>query len=47
MMGAKRPEYMRQYASELRRLANLGMRPKAHRAEADRLEAEATRLEGG
>jgi hypothetical protein len=31
-------------AAELRRLADLGMRPRAHRKEADRLEKEAKQL---
>lgn len=37
---------LRRRAAELRHLADGGMRPRVHRREADRLEAEANRLEG-
>mgnify|MGYP001593753176 FL=1 len=42
---AKLPQHLRQQATELRRLADLGMRPKAHRYLASKLEAEADRLD--
>ena len=41
----QRPKFLRQYAADLRALADRGMRPKKHRALAAALEAEAKQLE--
>lgn len=44
-LEAERAARLRQYAAELRALADRGMRPRVHRAKAAELEAEADRLD--